>query len=305
MSNAEDTLLSHQDKVHDCVIVGAGPAGLSAALMLARYQRVVLTLHHGSPRNMYTHGVHGFLGHDGIHPAELLERGRSDVSKYGGVIIEERVTAITRRDDGEFSILARGEFRSRTVLLATGLRDVTPTCDGLLDFYGSSVHHCPDCDGYEVRGKRVAVIGSGRKAAAMIQALRTWTSDLVLLTDGQQEDPNEGEPGVPAHTAPVIRLEGDIVARKVQRVRLADGSAVECDAIFFNLGIVPASDFHEKLGCKVDDETGLVWVDQRQQTSVPGVYAAGDLTPLSQLAVVAAAQGALAAIQIHKSLLNS
>jgi thioredoxin reductase len=108
--------------------------------------------------------------------------------------------------------------------------------------------------------------------------------------------------GIPTHTAPVVCLEGDKATRQVDHIRLAGDQIVSCDAVFFNIGTTPASTFHEQLGCRVEEDTQLVWVDENQQTSVPGVFAAGDLTPYSQLAVVAAAQGAMAAIHMHKAL---
>src|SRR4051812_48299309 len=139
--------------MYDCIVIGAGPAGLSAALFLARYRRRVLTFHNSSPRNLYSHGVHGFLGHDGIMPQELLTRGRDEVMKYGGLVIEGCVTKVERVTDDHFRVSTgdeKGEttdrqtFETRRILLATGLRDLTPDCPGFTDFYGATVHHCPD-----------------------------------------------------------------------------------------------------------------------------------------------------------------
>ena len=193
-------------------------------------------------------------------------------------------------------------------MLATGLRDLTPDCPGFRDFYGASVFHCPDCDGFEVTGKRVAVLGSGKKTVGVTLSLLTWTDRLTLITGGERGDMT-GEHAtqlarldIPVVDRGVVKLEGHAGEKRLERVVLDDGGAVECDALFFNLGTEPASGFHEALGCRLEEDGGLVWVDDEHQTSVPGVYAAGDLTPQSQLAVVAAAEGAMAAIQIHKSL---
>jgi thioredoxin reductase len=301
--------------MYDCIVIGAGPAGLSAALFLARYRRSVLTFHHNSPRNLYSHGVHGFLGHDGILPTEFLARARDEVTKYAGLIVEGCVTKVERLADEQFRVTTGDEktvemnFEARRILLATGLRDLTPDCPGFREFYGGTVHHCPDCDGFEVTGKRVAVLGRGKATVGFALNLLTWTNQLTLITDGDAGDMTEEHRAkldqfdIPITNRRIVRLEGDTETCRIERVCLDDGSTLDCDALFFNLGTEPASDLHTMLGCELDEECGLVRVDGEQQTSVRGVYAAGDLTPNSQLAIVAAAEGAMAAIHIHKSLI--
>ena len=315
---------------YDCIVIGAGPAGLSAALFLARYRRRALTFHHNSPRNIYSHGVHGFLGHHGIMPQELLSRGRDEVTTHGGLIVEACVTGVERVGEERFRVWVGGggsktqegaegghaqgggggqTFEARRLILATGLRDFTPDCPGFREFYGATVHHCPDCDGYEITGKRVVVLGHGKKTVGFTLGLLTWTKRLTLVTNrepGDMTDEHRGQLarlGVEVVDKSIVALEGDVEAKLLRRVCFDDESALEADVLFFNLGTEPASDLHAQLGCKMDEECGLVWVDEHHQTSVPGVYAAGDLTPNSQLAVVAAAEGAMAAIHIHKSLI--
>ncbi len=293
--------------LYDCIIIGAGPAGLSASLFLARYLRRTLTFHHNSPRNEYAHGVHGFLGHHGIRPSELLARGRDEVTSHGGLIIEACVTSVEAVSPEHFRVFIGADervFEARRLLLATGLRDLTPDCPGFREFYGSSVFHCPDCDGYEVRDKRVAVLAHGDNAVGFTENILTWTRHVTLLTD-QNEISDRAKLDaldVAVRTAHVVALEGDTSTRQLQRVMFAEGDALECDALFFNLGTELATDFHETLLCRLDPECGLLWVDETQQTSIKGVYAAGDITPHSQLAIVAAAEGAMAAIHIHRSL---
>ncbi len=300
------------DAPYDCIIIGAGPAGLSASLFLARYLHRTLTFHHNSPRNEYAHGIHGFLGHHGIRPNELLARGRDEVTTHGGLIVEACVNTVEKISSERFRVVVDSEgtepktFEARRLLLATGLRDLTPDCPGFREFYGSSVHHCPDCDGYEVKDKRVAVLARGDNSAAFTANLLTWTRRLTLLTDqseiSKQDRTKLAALDVAIRTEGVVGLEGDTSTRQLQRVLFAEGEPLECDALFFNLGTELATDFHETLGCRLDPECGLLWVDDTQQTSVEGVYAAGDITPRSQLAVVAAAEGAMAAIHIHRSL---
>lgn len=299
------------DDLYDCIVIGAGPAGLSASLFLARYLHRTLTFHHNSPRNEYAHGVHGFLGHHGIHPSELLARGRDEVTTHGGLIVEACVNHVEQVSPERFRVFAGPEsqtFDARRLLLATGLRDLTPDCPGFREFYGSSVFHCPDCDGYEVRDKRVAILAPGKNAVAFTRNLLTWTRHLTLLTD-QSEISNEDRASlssldVAIRTDRVVALQGDESKRQLNRVLFSEGKPLECDALFFNLGTKIATNFHETLGCELDPECDLVWVDKTRQTSVQGVYAAGDITPNSQLAVVAAAEGAMAAIHIHRSLIS-
>jgi thioredoxin reductase len=274
----------------------------------------VLTFHHNSPRNEYAHGVHGFLGHHGISPAELLARGRDEVTAHGGLIVESCVTGIERLSNDHFRVTTGNgkqddrTFDARRILLATGLRDLTPDCPGFRDFYGVSVHHCPDCDGYECIDKRIAVLGTGTKTVGFAVNLLTWTNKITLINEdraGLSKDDRAklNSFDIPVRDQNIKALEGDINSRQLQRILFSDGDAFECDALFFNLGTEPASNLHEVLGCQLDETCGLVWVDQTRQTSVEGVYAAGDITPNSQLAVVAAGEGAMAAIHIHDSLI--
>jgi thioredoxin reductase len=299
---------------HECLVVGAGPAGLTAALFLARYRRDTVVFHHASPRNLYAHGVHGFLGQHGIPPAELLQRGQDEVRQHGGVIVEACVTMAHQLDDGRFELRAftpsGAELtrRGERVLLATGLKDLTPDCPGFLEFYGTSVFHCPDCDGYEVTGRTVAVLCRDHSIVGFAKGLLTWTDRLVALTDGAVVEPETREAldamGIPIRERRVARLEGDEDRRQLERVLFEGDEPLECDALFFQFGTVPASDLHHQLGCKLEGSSGLVWANAAQETSVSGVYAAGDITPQSQLAIVAAAEGAMAAISIHRSLVR-
>src|SRR6185437_1177812 len=223
--------------------------------------------------------------------------------------IEACVTAVEKLAPERFRVFV-GEraFEARRLLLATGLRDLTPDCPGFLEFYGWSVFHCPDCDGYEVRDKRVAVLAHDKNAAGFTVNLLTWTRHITLITDQHEISTDDyaklAALNVAIRTDAVTALDGDESTRQLQRVVFAEGEPLECDALFFNLGTELATDFHQALDCRLDPECGLVWVDDTQQTSVDGVYAAGDITPQSQLAVVAAAEGAMAAIHIHRSLTN-
>jgi thioredoxin reductase len=220
----------------------------------------------------------------GSLPAELLARGRHQVTTHGGLIIEGCVTGIERFSNEHFRIYAGNghddprTFDARRILLATGLRDVTPDCPGFRDFYGVSVHHCPDCDGYECIDKRIAVLGSGTKTVGFALSLLTWTNTITVINedkDGFNKDDRAKLSAfrINVRDQSIKALDGDSKSKQLRRILFSGGDALECDALFFNLGTEPASNLHEMLGCKLDEDCGLVWVDQTRQTSVEGVYA--------------------------------
>ena len=292
----------------DVAIIGGGPAGLSAAVWLARYLRSVVLIDSGDPRNWQTRGIHGYLGFGHITPAELRGRGRDDARRFGAELVDGLVSTVEHLDNERFRLeLDDGRsFESRRVLLAYGIRDVWPDVPGLSTCYGATVHHCPDCDGYEARGSRTAIIGSGRKAAGMALNLAVWTRDLVICTNGATPDIDDTNLAklrgldVGIHSEPVagVIAHGD----RVQALELEGGARIECERVFFAIGHYPADDIGVQLGCKRDHE-GLLEVDRLYRTSVPHVYAAGDLIPGPHLAVPAAADGCIASLAIHKSLL--
>jgi thioredoxin reductase len=155
----------------------------------------------------------------------------------------------------------------------------------------------------------VAVLGEGKKIVGFTLSLMTWASHLTLITNDPINQLNDEERAKLADfdiailNRRIARLDGEVETGGIERVQFEEGDALPCDALFFNLGNEPSSNLHTMLGCRLDEESGLVWVDSEQQTSVPGVFAVGDLTPHSQLAVVAAVEGGMAAIHVHNSLL--
>ena len=304
---APATLPRHQ-RHFDIAIVGGGPAGLSAAVWSARYLHSVVLVDSGDPRNWETRGINGFLGLEGIRPPELRARGRETCREVGVDLIDGVVLRIERRGDEDFELNLEGGdcLRARRVLLAIGIRDVWPRIPGLDHAYGANAHVCPDCDGYGARDKKVVVIGTGRRAVGMALNLTTWTRDIIICTNGR--DPELDEPeyrekldalNIPVLTEAVTRVccEG----REIHCLMLEGGMQLDCDKVFFTLAQYPADDLAVQLGCDRDDE-GHVVTDPQGHTSVEHVYAAGDLTPGPQLAISAAAEGAAAALSIHKSL---
>ena len=195
---------------------------------------------------------------------------------------------------------------AKRLLLAIGIKDVWPEIPGLAACYGESVHVCPDCDGYEAKGKKTVVIGTGRRAVGTALALANWTDEIIICTNCASQDLTEDmleqlqELNIPVlceRVQSVGSMDSD-----VSSIQLDGGMQLDCERIFFSLGQHPADDLGAQLKCKRDD-AGLIVVDDGQRTSVENVYAAGDITPGPQLAIAAAAAGAVAAIVIHKSLL--
>jgi thioredoxin reductase len=294
----------------DVAVVGGGPAGLSAALWLARYRRRVRVFDAGDPRNAATWGVHGYPGLQDPTPQELRGALEAQARDAGAEHESIAVQAVEGREDSFTVTLDDGrQLGARRILLATGLRDVVPEIPGLQTFFGGSIWHCPDCDGPSVPGLRVGVIGWGRQIAAFCLYMLTWTERLTVFSHGR--DP-ELEPaarealrrwGIPVRTEAIERIEGDEEAQQVRRVVLRGHEPVEVDAMFFHIAVGPGSTLAADLGCRADEE-GLLEVDGEFRTSVEGVYAAGDITPGSRLAVRAAYEGVRAAIALHRSLIE-
>jgi thioredoxin reductase len=291
----------------DIAIIGGGPAGLSAAIWSARYLHSVCVIDSGDPRNWETRGINGYLGLDDVRPAQLRGKGRETCRTLGAELIDEVVLRVERRSDEDFLMCLEGGDRvtSRRVLLAIGIRDVWPDIPGLQGAYGVNAHVCPDCDGYDARNKKVIVIGNGRRAVGMALNLTTWTREIIICTNGRPPDLDDeycsklDALNIPVLTDPITRVTTD--SRHIHCVALQNGMQLDAEKIFFTIGQYPADDLGVQLGCERDDE-GRIVIDARGHTSVLNVYAAGDITPGPQLAIAAAAEGATAALAIHKSL---
>ena len=292
---------------YDVAVVGGGPAGLSAALWLARYLHKVVVIDSGDPRNWETRGINGYLGHQGIRSPELRRIGRIEVEKYGAQFVSGIVDTATNETGELFAMCLRDgkTIEARRILLAIGIRDVWPDIPGLDQCYGETAHVCPDCDGYETRDKKTVVIGSGRKAVGMALALTTWTKQIVICTNGEPPDMNQEllnilKPlNIPVLDSPITCVISQ--QKEIRAVELEGGMSLDCERLFFAIGQYPSDDLGSQLGCK-RDEIGRLVIDQRNHTSIRNVFAAGDVAGGPQLAIAAAASGAIAAVAIHASL---
>jgi thioredoxin reductase len=297
----------------DAIIVGGGPAGLSAALLLSRSCRRVIVIDAGNPRNAAARELHGFLSRDGISPAHLREAGQQDLSKYGCEVLSDtvqRTEHITSSEEKPFPTAfliktAEGaRLSARKLLFATGMCDELPDFPGVRECYGTTVHHCPYCDGWEHRNKRLfAFANDAKDAVGLGLALRGWSSQVTVLTNGDrisQEDHSRlAKNGIGHAEEPVVRFvhEND----RLLGVELKDRKALPGDAMFFNTGQRSKCDLAQSLGVTCEDEfTGHT--NRKQKTNVPGVFIAGDADGDVQFAIVAAAEGATAAVAINREL---
>ena len=289
----------------DCVIVGAGPAGLNAALVLGRARRRVLVLDGGRPRNYATHEMHGVLGHDGLDPAELRARGRMELGRYGVEVVDAEVQTAELLEGGVRLASSRGEDSTRTVLLATGMLDEVPDIPGFDEVWGTSAHTCPYCDGFEHRDERLAVLAAGARGEHLAVVLRQWSADVVLLSNGPHDLSADQLArvqalGIPIIETPVVALDSDENGR-LGRVRFDSGETLDRDALFFYVGWQLRNDVARTLGCELRDDGSIV-VDSGQATTVDRVYAAGNCADPRALVPAAAGSGTTAAVAINARL---
>ncbi len=296
----------------DVIIIGGGSAGLSAALMLGRARRRVLVLDGGAPRNGVAAHMHAVLGHDGRSPLELLSLGRAELERYGVVVEAAEVASARRSDeDGSFELaLASGEHRvARRLLVATGLRDVLPDVPGLAEQWGTGAVVCPYCDGWEVRDRRIAVLATGAMSTHQAQLLRQWSPALTYFVNGV-ELPAEAHAalvarGITVETREVARVVSDEQGR-LTGIRLADCAEVPVDAIFLHSTPVPNDAVLRELGAATVEQGGIDWVavDENGRTSVPGVWAAGNVVSARASVPVASAGGSVAGAMINADLVD-
>ena len=291
--------------VFDVVVIGGGPAGLSAALVLGRCRRRVLVCDAGRPRNAAAREIHGYLSRDCSNPLELLRIGREELRPYGVELRHVTVTDVLVAGSHFEVELETGEHvPARTVLIASGVRDHLPEIDGLEACYGISVHHCPYCDGWESRDRTIAVIGHGTPAAGLALSLKTWTDRVIVCANGRarltaRQRAQLADHGIPVREERIARLEHQ--DGRVQRLEMRGGAPVECEAVFFSSTQSLQCNFPSKLGCEFTNK-GTVKTDHLGQTRVPGVYVVGDASRDVQFVIVAAAEGAKAGVAINKAL---
>ena len=294
-------------RVYDTVVVGGGPAGLSAGLVLGRCMRHALMCDDERYRNARSDALHCYMGHDGIRPAELLDRARSQLKPYDTIsTVRSSVTSI-KKEDHRFEVAFKtgASVRARSIIVATGVVDELPAIPGIETLFGKSVHVCPYCDGWEHRNAPVAVYGRGNKGTNFAMLLRQWTDDLVLCTDGSPLDAEQKDRlrrrGIEVREQAIESLMENNGC--LEAIRFKGGEALPRRALFFTTDQHPRSPLLGSLGCVYDEKGGLA-CDGDGKTNIPGVYVAGDVSRDVQLAIIAAAEGARAALAVNKFLLD-
>ena len=298
------------DNEWECVVVGGGAAGLSAALVLGRARRRTLLIDAGGQSNRAAHGIGGLLGFDGVPPAELYARGRRELERYPSVEVRDGEVRAAAAGDGITLDLADGAgVHTRRLLLATGMRYDYPDLPGLAPLWGRSVFHCPFCHGWEVRDQPLAVLAQGERAVHMATLLRGWSDDVVLLTGG------------PADLSDDDRARLDIAGMPIdeRKVRKLDSAAGELHAVVFDDGarlprsaLLVAAELRQRSGLAAQVGVKLVAtgpvspeavdVDPLYRTSVPGVFAAGDVCAQMPQIAAAVAAGSAAAVSVMASI---
>ncbi len=297
---------------YEVIVIGGGAAGLSAAVALGRSRRSVLVIDAGEPRNAPAEGVHNFLSREGTPPGELLKAGRAEVAAYGGEIRSGRVTGASQVEAG-FAVTLEDCSRvtARRLVVTTGLVDELPEVEGLRERWGRDVLHCPYCHGWEVRGQKIAVLGTGPGSVHQALLFSQLTDDLTLVTHSFDPDADArtmlAAAGVTVVEGPVraVEIEDDAVTG----LRLEDGRLVPATAITVATYMRARSEVLTSLGVEVvPHPSGFgehVVVDEMRQTSVPGVYAAGNVTDLSAQVMGAASAGTMAGAMANAELVMS
>jgi thioredoxin reductase len=291
---------------HDVVVLGGGAAGLSAALVLSRARRDVVVVDAGKPRNAPAAHMHGFLSRDGLPPRDLLSLGRAEVEAYGGRILDADADDLIGTRSGRFEVRLDDGTRlsARRLLATTGLRDELPHIAGLHERFGRDVLHCPYCHGYEVRARRLGVIGGSPNSFHQVQLVRQWASDVVFFTNGADLTAEQHEQlvaraigVVDGHVTRVVAEHDVLTAVEVEGTRV-----VARDAIFVAPRFVPNTHLLTRLGCAADEQGWLLMDSGR--TTVAGVWAAGNaVNPRAQV-ITAAGEGSAVAIALNADLVE-
>lgn len=295
--------------IYDCAIIGGGPAGLNAALVLGRSRRNTVLFDDDHGRNLVVRESHGFITRDGVHPEELKRLAREDIAKYDSVELKKkRIVNVNRVTETHYELTtSEGEtFHSIKILIAVGLKEKLPNIPDIEKFYGTSLFSCPYCDGWELRDQPLAVIAD-KMVFRLAKEVYTWSRDLVVFTNGEgrleeEEKKKLQAKGVVVREEAIDGLEGE--NGQLRSVRLEDGTLIDRTGGFVTPLWSHAADFAKELGCKQNEHGGIL-TDEYGRTNVWNVYAAGDAALIvpAQL-VIAAGEGSAAAIGINGDLTN-
>lgn len=294
--------------LYDVIIIGGGPAGLNAAVVLGRCRRKVLLFDHGRQRNLLSHGMHNYLTRDGVKPNVFLDTAGKEIKKYGVIIKYKAITYADKKNKSHFAVtdVDRKIYHSKKLILATGLKDKLPEIPGAENIYGTSMFHCPYCDGWEVSEKKIAVYSKTKGGVDLSLTLTRWSNSITLFTDGkrymrQLDKDILKKKNIEIITTPIQAFESN--NGKLKNVVLKNGEKYSSDALFFSNGFEVQCDLVESLGCIIG-KNNLALTNKSEQTNIKGLYVAGDASKDMHFVVVAAAEGAKAAVYVNKELME-
>ncbi|MEO8240478.1 MAG: NAD(P)/FAD-dependent oxidoreductase [Flavobacterium sp.] len=297
-----------QQKHFEVIIVGGSYSGLSAAMSLGRSLRHILVIDSGLPCNRQTPRSHNFITHDGEKPAVISALAKAQVDFYDTVQFYNglAISAVKIENGFEIKTESGDIFTARKILFATGVKDLLPNIDGFAECWGISVLHCPYCHGYEVKGKKTAVIANGDMGFEYVKMISNWTKDLKLLTNGKSTLSLEQTERLLKHGIEIIEDEIDSFIHEngnVKEIIFKSQSNIAVKAIYSKLPFVQHCPLPESLGCELTEQ-GLLKVDMMQKTNIPGVYASGDSTIQARSVAMAVSSGSFAGASINKELIE-
>ena len=293
-------------KIYDVIIVGGGPAGLNAAVVLGRCHRKILLFDTGQPRNLHSEGMHNFLTRDHILPLKFLSIAHEEIKKYGVEFRYMKIIKAHKNTEGLFELTDRKNkvYHSKKLLIATGLVDNIPPIKGFQKCYGKTIHHCPYCDGWESTGKKIGIYASEKPGFDLAVSLKTWSTDIILYTDGKK---NLKPSQIKILQDYNIEINMDKISSlqhrngRLNHIVFTNGTKRPCEAIFFVNGFQQQIDLAKEIGCELSNK-GVVKTNKNQGTEVRGLFVAGDASKDMHFVVVAAAEGAKAGVSINKEL---
>ncbi|UUO06358.1 NAD(P)/FAD-dependent oxidoreductase [Blastopirellula sp. J2-11] len=298
-------------KSYDAVVIGGGPAGLSAALVLGRACREVLLVDAGAGRNAPATAIHGFLGHDGTSPSELRRIGRAQLQPYDVDVQDATVTSVKKLDAGFEIAIDQAIVQCRTLILATGIADKLPEIPGAKVWWGRGVLLCPYCHGWEIRNQPWAFMAPTKQLIDRATMLLGWTKDLTYLCGDVQLPPDQRrwltEHAIAIREEPIVAFEG--VEERFTGVTFAQGERLDCAAVFVASRFSQQSPLAVQLGCEVEAEghiAGMIKTELNGVTSVAGLFIAGDAASAGATSVASAAsEGMMAAVSANMTMLKA
>ena len=295
---------------YEVIVVGGGAAGLSAALVLGRARRRTLVVDAGEPRNTRASHMQGYLTRDGMPPAEFLAIGREEIARYGVELVRDRAVDAARGDDFEVTLASGRTVSARALVVATGLKDELPAVPGVAERFGREVLHCPYCHGWEVRDQAFGVLATTAMSAHQALMVSQWSKDVTFFLHTVAEEELSDDDLRRLAAAGVEVVPGEVAGLLVEDdrltgVRLSDGTVHERSVLFVAPRAVPRTGLLERLGDELGETPFGAYpvIDERGKTSVPGLWAAGNVSGFAEQVVNAASRGYRVGAAINGELL--